>query len=147
MKPHENAKELKTFLGFIQYLGKFMPNMATESAPLRKLLQKNVARHWDHQQEESFQKLKQMASSTLILGYYDPSKPLCLSVDASSKGLLQYEKPLAYASRALTPTQQRYAQIEKKPLQLCKECRNFISTSMEEQQTLRQTTSPCMKHH
>ena len=61
-----------------------------------------------------------MAYSTSILGYYDPSKPLCLSVDASSKGLgavlLQDEKPLAYASRALTPTQQRYAQIEKKTL-------------------------------
>ena len=48
MKPPENANELKTFLGFIQYLGKFMPNMATESAPLRELLEKNVPWHWDH---------------------------------------------------------------------------------------------------
>ena len=86
MKPSENANELKTFLGFIKYLGKFMPNMATESAPLRELLEKNVAWHWDQLQEESFQKLKQMVSSTPILGYYDPSKPLCLSVDASSRG-------------------------------------------------------------
>ena len=70
MKPPENAK---TFFGLIQYLYKFMPNMATESAPLRGLLEKNVAWHWDHQQEESFQKLKQMAPSTPILGYYDPS--------------------------------------------------------------------------
>ena len=120
MKPPENAKELKTFLGFKQYLGKFMPNMATESAPLRELLEKNVAWHWDHLREESSQKLKQMASSTPVLGYYDLSRPLCLSIDASSKGLgavlLRDEKPLAYASRALTPTQQRYAQIEKKTL-------------------------------
>ena len=120
MKPPANTKELKTFLGFIQYLGKFMPNMASESAPLRELLEKNVAWHWDHLQEESFQKLKQTASSTPVLGYYVPSKPLCLSVDASSKGLgavlLQGEKPLAYASRTLTPTQQRYAQIEKETL-------------------------------
>ena len=120
MKPPANTKELKTFLGFIQYLGKFMPNMASESAPLRELLEKNVAWHWDHLQEESFQKLKQTASSTPVLGYYDPSKLLCLSVDASSNGLgavlLQGEKPLAYASRALTPTQQRYAQIEKETL-------------------------------
>ena len=92
-----------------------MPNIATESAPLRELLEKNVAWHWNHLQEESFQKLKLVAPSTPILGYYDPSKPLCLSlslsVDASSKGpgavLLQDEKPLAYASRTLTPTQQR----------------------------------------
>ena len=86
MKPPENAKELKTFLGFIQYLGKFMANMATESAPLRELLKTNVAWHWDHLQEESFQKLKQMASSTPILGYYDPSKPLCLNVMQFQRG-------------------------------------------------------------
>ena len=58
-----------------------MPNMAPESATLRELLEKNVAWHWDYQQEERFQKLKHMASSTTIL---DPSKPLCLSVDESS---------------------------------------------------------------
>ena len=87
-----------------------MPNMATVSAPLRELLEKNFAWHWDQEQEASFERLKQMASSTQVLGYYDPSKPLTLSVDASSKGLGPD------ASRALTPTQERYAQIEKETL-------------------------------
>jgi len=121
MQPPQNTKELKSFLGFIQYLAKFMPNMASESAPLREYLEKQVAWHWDQEQETSFQKLKQMLkSSTPVLGYYDPSKPLTLSVDASSKGLgavlFQDEKPLAYASQALTPAQQHYAQNEKETL-------------------------------
>ena len=97
-----------------------MPNLASKSAPLRELLEKQVTWHWDQEQESSFQKLKQMVSSTPVLGYYDPSKPLTLSVDASSKGLgavlFQDEKPLAYASRAITPAQQHYAQIEKETL-------------------------------
>ena len=45
MQPPQNTKELKSFLGFIQYLAKFMPNMASESAPLRELLEKQVAWH------------------------------------------------------------------------------------------------------
>ena len=97
-----------------------MPNMATVSAPLRELLEKTIAWHWDQEQEASFERLEQMASSTPVLGYYDPSKPLTLSVDASSKGLgavlLLDGKLLAYASRALTPTQKRYAQIENENL-------------------------------
>ena len=60
MKPPRNTKELKTFLGFIQYLGKFMPNMATVSAPLRELLEKNIAWHWEQEQEASFERLKQI---------------------------------------------------------------------------------------
>ena len=110
MQPPQHTQELKSFLRSIQYLAKFMPNMASECAPLRELIEKQVDWHWDQEQETSFQKLKQMVSSTPVLGYYDPSKPLTLSVDASSKGLgavhFQDEKPLAYASRALTLAQQ-----------------------------------------
>ena len=38
MKPPENAKELKTFLGFLQSLGKFMPHMVTESAAIKRII-------------------------------------------------------------------------------------------------------------
>jgi len=58
-----------------------------------------------------------MVSSTPVLGYYDPSKPLTLSAGASSKRLgaflFQDEKPLAYALQAPTWAQQHHAQIEK----------------------------------
>jgi hypothetical protein len=55
MTKPSNTKELKTFLGFIQYLATFLLNMAEVSAPLRKLLEKNTAWHWEKQQEDSFQ--------------------------------------------------------------------------------------------
>ncbi|VDI10628.1 Hypothetical predicted protein [Mytilus galloprovincialis] len=70
MSKPECVKDLQTFMGFIQYLGKFMPNMSTVSAPLRTLLEKNTAWHWDEKQETSFQKLKEMATNAPLLQYY-----------------------------------------------------------------------------
>ncbi|VDI12787.1 Hypothetical predicted protein [Mytilus galloprovincialis] len=129
MSKPECVKDLQTFMGFIQYLGKFMPNMSTVSAPLRTLLEKNTAWHWDEKQETSFQKLKEMATNAPLLQYYNPNKPLTLSVDASSKGLgavlIQNQKPVADASRALTQTQQRYPQIEKETLAIVYGCNKF----------------------
>jgi len=129
MNPPENKTELHTFLGFIAYLTKFIPNMSEVSAPLRLLLEKNTSWHWDEQQQSSFQKLKLMATNSPVLRYFDPKLPLTLSVDASQKGLgaviLQEGKPIAYASRALTTCQQRYAQIEKETLAIVYGCQKF----------------------
>lgn len=47
MPAPNNIKELRTFLGLVQYLGKFLPNLPEESAPLRQLLEKQVTWHWD----------------------------------------------------------------------------------------------------
>ena len=76
-----------------------MQNLSQVSAPLRTLLEKNVDWHWNEEQEQSFQQLKVMVTHTPILQYYDPKKPLTLSVDASHKGLgavlVQSGKPVA----------------------------------------------------
>ncbi|CAC5385605.1 unnamed protein product [Mytilus coruscus] len=42
MSKPECVNDLQTFMGFIQYLGKIMPNMSTVSAPLRTLLEKKT---------------------------------------------------------------------------------------------------------
>lgn len=120
MKRPENKKELQTFLGFITYLQKILPNMSDVSAPLRQLLENKVEWHWEELQETSFQTLKQMTTETPVLAFYDPKEELVLSVDASSYGLdavlTQKGKPLAYASRALNATPQRNSVMEKETL-------------------------------
>ena len=59
-------------------------------------------------------------TTALVLSYYDPKAELEIQCDASKKGLgatfLQRGKPIAYTSRALTETEQRYAQIEEEML-------------------------------
>ena len=55
-----------------------------------------------------------------MLKLYDVKKPVTLQVDSSQNGMgaviLQNGRPIAYASRALTETEIRYAQIEKELL-------------------------------
>ena len=87
MKRPQSQRELMTFLGFIQYLKKFMPNMADISAPLRKLTEKNAEWKWTETEENSFNKLKKLATEAPVLRFYDPTLPLTLSVDSSSTGL------------------------------------------------------------
>ena len=61
--------------------------------------------------------MKQLITSAGTLAYYDVTKEITLEVDASKHGLgamlLQEGKPVAYASKSLSPTEEDYAQIEK----------------------------------
>ena len=59
----------------------------------------------------------------------DPSKETTIQCDAGSYGLggvlLQEERPIAFTSRALTHTEQRYAQIEKEAQAIVHACKKF----------------------
>ena len=75
---------------------------------------------WGQAENEAFESLNTAISSTPVLKFFNPEEPVSLSVDASSKGLgaviLQNNQPVAYASKALTESQQKYAKIEKEML-------------------------------
>ena len=104
----------------ITYLVKSIPNLSQSAEPLQTLLEKDVEWHWNEQQEHSSKTLKQLTIEAPVLKYFDPTEVIRISVDASSKGmgavLLQDDQPVAYASKALTKSQQNYAQIEKEML-------------------------------
>jgi len=116
-------------LGLVNYVGKFIPNLSEMTAPTRELMVKNVTWNWGNDQEKAFQKIKEVIVSKRCLAYYDVSKPVRMQVDASRSGigavLLQEGKPVAYASKSLTPTQQRYAAIEQEMLAVVFGCQSF----------------------
>ncbi|XP_022805060.1 uncharacterized protein K02A2.6-like [Stylophora pistillata] len=64
-----------------------------------------------------------------VLKFFDPKEPVTLTVDASSKGvgavLLQNDRPVVYASKARTPSQEKYAQTEKEMLANVFGCERF----------------------
>ena len=83
----------------------------------------------DCQSPESTVKIKDLICKEMSLTYFNSSKETNLQVDASNKGLgavlLQEGKPIAVASKALTETEQRYANIERELLAVVFGCERF----------------------
>ena len=115
-----NITELQEFLGLVTYLSPFIPGLSTLTAPLRELLKKDTDFSWNHTYDIAFEQVKEAVISETTLRYFDPSLPVTIQVDASQVGLgaalLQNGKPVAFASKALTKTERRHANIEREML-------------------------------
>jgi len=76
--------------------------MSTIMHPMRSLLKPDTIFEWKEPQEKYF---KEVLSKHPVLSYFDASKPVTISCDASQSGLgaviIQDSKPIAYVSRAL----------------------------------------------
>ena len=120
MPQPEDKKGLQRLLGMTRYLCQYIPNKAMITSPLRQLLRKDAAWHWNHEHTDALDKLKSALVQAPVLQFYDQTKPLTIQCDASKDGLgaclLQEGRPLSYASRALTESEKNYAQIEKELL-------------------------------
>ena len=144
--------DVRRFLGMVNQLSKFSPHFAELTQPMRELLVKDNLWVWGEPQQSSFDRIKEAVIVNPVLALFDTNLETILSADASSHGLgavlLQRQesgevKPVAYVSRAMTQTEQRYAQIEKEVLAfspvLVSECpiTSLVCSFMS-----RQTTSP-----
>ena len=134
MAEPRNISEVRRFLGMTNHLGKFLPHLAEKTRPLRDLLRKSNMWAWGPQQQQAFEQIKTELTTPPGLALYDPNADTLVSADSSSYGmgaaLLQRRnetdwKPVAYASRALSNTEQRYAQIEKEALATTWACERF----------------------
>ena len=111
---------VQRLLGLAQYLSKFLPRLSDITKPLRELTQNDIQWFWGKSQQVSFDTLKKVVTETPVLRYYNLAEDVTIQCDASSSGmaaaLLQGGQPVAYCSRAMTPAETRYAQIEKELL-------------------------------
>lgn len=125
-KTPTNLAELRSFLGFASYYRRFIAGFAKMAAPLHyvvaqlspgvkkgKTPRRALGPVWTAECEEKFCQLKKALVSAPVLAYADFQRPFVLEIDASHAGLgavLSQEhggklRPIAYASRALRPTE------------------------------------------
>ena len=97
MPSPQSKSDLETILGMVNYLQRFAPNLAEMTSPLRQLLKKDSIFRWDPEHETALNKIKGVITQNYGLG--------CV--------LLQNDKPVCFASKALTETERNYAQITK----------------------------------
>lgn len=129
----KNTTELRSFLGLLNYYGKFLPNLSTKLHPLHTLLNKNQTWQWGTEQEQTFQLAKEALQADTLLVHYDTTKPLVLACDASQYGIgavLSHviegqERPVAYISRTLSAAEKNYSQIEKEALAIVYAVKKF----------------------
>ena len=117
LKEPKNEKELKSFLGAIQYLSKYIEKLSAQTDLLRQLLKKNNEWIWTPENSEAFTQLKKI-TEVPCLAHYNSNLPNTITTDASTKGLgatlwqKQHNgelKLIAFASRFLSDTEKKYA--------------------------------------
>ncbi|CAI7777310.1 unnamed protein product [Closterium sp. NIES-54] len=114
--PPTNITELQSSLGFVNYVRRFIPDMARLSAPLTDLLQKGVVFTWGGKEHAAFSALKTVLCSPPILRIADPHHPFAMVTDGSDIAigavLLQDFgnglQPIAYESQKLHPPEKNY---------------------------------------
>lgn len=123
--PPQNISQLRSFLGMVNYYGKFLKHLSSHLAPLYRLLQKKSKWKWGSDETKAFNLVKSQLSEAPVLEHYDPTKLLSLATDASPYGIgavLSHvledgtEKPVAFASRTLNVAEKKYSQLDKEAL-------------------------------
>ena len=126
-------KELRSFLGLINYYRDMALRRSHILAPLPKLTSKKVPFDWKPEHQKAFERIKLVLSKETLLRYPDFSKEFEIHTDASQAQLgaviSKDGKPIAFYSRRLTDCQTRYTTTERELLAIVetlKEFRNIL---------------------
>ena len=124
MQIPKTKDELKSWFCMIQSKGygkDFIRNLAAKTQNIRQLLKKHAKFTWSKECHEEFEKIREEFSEKILMAHYNPKLKTLIEVDASYKGIsaILSQKDdsgkkhiVAVSSRATTPAESRYAQLD-----------------------------------
>jgi hypothetical protein len=125
----KNVKQVQSFLGFANFLHRFVPNYSTLARPLHNRTHKDAKWEWGVPEQKSFDSIKEAICQQPVLAHPDPSKPYYLETDASGAAmgaiLSQRQEdrqlhPIAYMSQSFAGAEQNYNTHNKELLAIIK---------------------------
>ena len=126
MKPPNNPKGIRKFLGMVGFYRKFINRFADAARPITKLTRKDSRYIWTEECQTGFEYLRTSLTRSLILKYPDPHKRYIVFTDASDQAAAavltqEYsdddgqvkEMPIAYLSAQFNDTQFKWSTVVK----------------------------------
>ena len=120
LTPPRTLSQLKSIMGSIHSLHKYLPALAESSAPLPPLLSKSSEYIWTPECQNRFENLKKQVSNIVELRHFDIHKDIRIVCDASHNGLAavleqlgpEGWRPISFASRYLNEAEKKYSTNE-----------------------------------
>ncbi|XP_055585346.1 uncharacterized protein K02A2.6-like [Uranotaenia lowii] len=132
----KDVKEVRAFVGLVNYYAKFCPSLAQHLKPLYRLLQEEVKFRWSKECQEAFKAAKQLLADDTVLAHYDRNLPIKLYSDASKEGIGAVivhvfpdgkERPVSFASRVFKKHESNYSVIDREALAIYYGVQRFSS--------------------
>ena len=129
IQPPKTRKELRRFIGVVNYYRDMWPRRSDILAPLSKLVSDKVPWKWTDREQKAFELMKKVISKEVLLSYPDFSKPFVIHTDASHQQLgaviTQNNRPIAFYSRKLNSAQTNYTTTERELLSIVETLKEF----------------------
>ncbi|KAF8757571.1 hypothetical protein RHS01_03655 [Rhizoctonia solani] len=123
------VKQVQAFLGFVNYLRRFIPNFSSVARPLHNLTKKETPWTWGDLEEGAFQELKVLVTKSPVLIHSNPGLPYYLETNASGvamgailsqRGSDNQLHPIAYMSKSFSGAEANYDTHDKELLAIIK---------------------------
>ena len=127
------SKQLKSFLGLVNYFRDFIRNQSTIVRPLHALLtnyQRTKRIVWTPEATSAFNEIKEQVSKCTTIHFISDTAPITLHTDASDYGIGGYlfqtidgkDYPVAFVSKSLSGSQLRWSTIQKEAYAIYYSC-------------------------